>query len=337
MLAECEQTSQPISFWHDGTFRGSRPAPAASAPGDRRPPTHPPTDPPADAAPNAQHAPPSASPPPMCTAPVSLFHVDEQTGEPSGALNFVCEIPRFTRKKFEVATDEPRNPIKQDTKKGVLREFKKGDIGFNYGCFPRTWEDPNFVHPDAGAGGDNDPLDVCEIGLRIGSVGEVTQVKVLGCLCMIDDGEADWKVIAIDVRDRWASELNDVSDVERLLPGTISAVREWFRTYKIPDGKPPNVFGLGERCMPKDYAMQIVGETHHAWRRLVRERFSEKLANGVPQAGGDFQDEADEEAAERFCPKLAPESEGGAGAGAGAGAPPAAPPAAEEEEEGICF
>ena len=33
----------------------------------------------------------------------------------------------------------------QDEKKGVLREFKKGDIFFNYGCFPRTWEDPRHV------------------------------------------------------------------------------------------------------------------------------------------------------------------------------------------------
>ena len=24
-------------------------------------------------------------------------------------------------------------------------------------------------------------------------------------------------------------------------------IREWFRTYKIPDGKPPNVFGLQVR------------------------------------------------------------------------------------------
>ena len=46
----------------------------------------------------------------------------------------------------------------------------QGDILFNYGCFPRTWEDPDFIHPDLreeGVGGDNDPLDVCEIGLRI--------------------------------------------------------------------------------------------------------------------------------------------------------------------------
>lgn len=35
-------------------------------------------------------------------------------------------------------------------------------------------------------------------------------MKVLGVLCLIDDGEADWKVIAIDEEDRWARELNDV-------------------------------------------------------------------------------------------------------------------------------
>jgi hypothetical protein len=33
--------------------------------------------------------------------------------------------------------------------------------------------------------------------------------------------------------------LNDIDDVEKHLPGTLSAIREWFRTYKIPDGKPP--------------------------------------------------------------------------------------------------
>ena len=50
----------------------------------------------------------------------------------------------------------------------TIIQFKKGDIFFNYGCFPQTWEDPTFIHPDAeGCRGDNDPLDVCEIGARI--------------------------------------------------------------------------------------------------------------------------------------------------------------------------
>ena len=47
------------------------------------------------------------------------------------------------------------------------KQFKKGDLYFNYGCFPQTWEDPTHVHPDANARGDNDPLDVVEIGARI--------------------------------------------------------------------------------------------------------------------------------------------------------------------------
>ena len=37
---------------------------------------------------------------------------------------------------------------------------------FNYGMFPRTWEDPEHINPDAGVGGDNDPLDVVEIGMK---------------------------------------------------------------------------------------------------------------------------------------------------------------------------
>lgn len=48
--------------------------------------------------------------------------------------------PKFTRRKFEIATNEAGNPIKQDEKNGKPRVFSKGDIFFNYGCFPRTWE-----------------------------------------------------------------------------------------------------------------------------------------------------------------------------------------------------
>ena len=125
------------------------------------------------------------------------------------------------------------------------------------------------MHPDAMAKGDNDPLDVCEIGLRIIPVADVVPVKILGTLCLIDEGEADWKLIAIAITDPWAHLLNDVTDLEEKVPGLVSAIREWFRTYKIPDGKPPNEFALNEECMGADYAMQVVDETHHAWRLLV--------------------------------------------------------------------
>jgi len=212
---------------------------------------------------------------------ISLTHKDPNEKTDSGYLNFVCEIPKFTRKKYEIATDEIGNPIKQDEKKGVLREFKKGDIFFNYGCLPQTWEDPTFYHPDAeGCRGDNDPLDVCEIGARIIPPASVRPVKVLGVLCMIDEGEADWKVVVIDVHDKWAPFLNDIEDVEQELPGTLDAIREWFRTYKIPDGKPPNVFGLDEQFMNKKYAMEIIDECHHAWEDLISGEKERRVAEG---------------------------------------------------------
>jgi len=201
---------------------------------------------------------------------VSLVHIDEETKKETPYLNFVCEIPKFSRKKYEIATDEEGNPIKQDTKKGKLREFKKGDIYFNYGCFPQTWEDPTYIHPDAdGTRGDNDPLDVCEIGSRLIGPGKIRPVKVLGILLMIDEGECDWKVVVIDAEDKWAPFMNDIEDVEKEMPGMLSCIREWYRTYKIPDGKPPNVFGLQERFMNKKYADEIIQETHEAWKELI--------------------------------------------------------------------
>jgi inorganic pyrophosphatase len=201
---------------------------------------------------------------------INVNHIDPETGKETEYVNFVCEIPKFTRKKYEIATDEEFTPIKQDEKKGKLREFKKGDIFFNYGCLPQTWEDPTFIHPDAeGCRGDNDPVDVCEIGARIIQPGKVRPVKVLGVLMMIDEGEADWKVITIDAEDKWAPFINDIDDVEKEMPGMLDAIREWYRTYKIPDGKPPNTFGLGERFMDKKYAQSVIDECHHAWKELI--------------------------------------------------------------------
>ena len=86
---------------------------------------------------------------------------------------------------------------------------------------------------------------------------------------MIDDDETDWKIVAIDAEDRWAPELNDIDDVERLVPGTVSLIREWFRTYKVPDGKPPNEFALGEECMGAAFAWGVVRDCHSAYRGLL--------------------------------------------------------------------
>lgn len=85
----------------------------------------------------------------------------------------------------------------------------------------------------------------------------MVKVKVLGCLAMIDDGETDWKVICIATDDVLAPKLNDIDDVERLMPGTISVMREWLRNYKTVDGKPQNAFGMEEKAMNREYTLKV--------------------------------------------------------------------------------
>ena len=54
---------------------------------------------------------------------------------------------------------------------------------------------------------------------------------------MIDEGETDWKLLAIDVNDPLADKLNDVADIEQEMPGFLAATVEWFKIYKMPDGR----------------------------------------------------------------------------------------------------
>lgn len=63
--------------------------------------------------------------------------------------------------------------------------------------------------------GDNDPVDVVEIGSTQLKMGGIYKVKPLGVYAMIDDGELDWKVICISTEDPKAALVNDVEDVER--------------------------------------------------------------------------------------------------------------------------
>lgn len=205
---------------------------------------------------------------------VSPFHdIPLFADRNNGILNMIVEVPRWTNAKMEICKEEPFNPIKQDIKRGKLRFvrncFPHHGYIWNYGAFPQTWEDPAVSHTETKAVGDNDPLDVCEIGEQLGYVGQVKQVKVLGIMALLDEGETDWKVIVVDINDPLASKLNDIEDVERHLPGLIRATNEWFRIYKIPDGKPENTFAFSGEAKNKKYATEIIHECHEAWRRLA--------------------------------------------------------------------
>lgn len=134
---------------------------------------------------------------------------------------------------------------------------------------PCALQDPAHSSPEVGGvSGDNDPVDVVEIGAAARATGAVVAVKALGVYAMIDDGELDWKVIAIAANDPKAALVNDVGDVEKHFPGELDKIRIWFRDYKTPDGKPQNAFGYDNKCLDAAFTKKVIAETHGFYTAL---------------------------------------------------------------------
>ena len=54
--------------------------------------------------------------------------------------------------------------------------------------------------------------------------------------------------------------------------------RKWFRTYKIPDGKPENNFAFDGAYKDKDFADKIIAECYDQWKELINGKTESKLA-----------------------------------------------------------
>eukprot|EP00578_Thalassiosira_sp_NH16_P021144 CAMPEP_0181093960 /NCGR_PEP_ID=MMETSP1071-20121207/9729_1 /TAXON_ID=35127 /ORGANISM="Thalassiosira sp., Strain NH16" /LENGTH=1114 /DNA_ID=CAMNT_0023176239 /DNA_START=63 /DNA_END=3407 /DNA_ORIENTATION=- len=189
------------------------------------------------------------------------------SGGEGNVINFVTEIPLRMTAKMEVQKALPNNPISQDSNDdGSPRYYTYGTPFFNYGFIPQTWEDPN-LKDSLGNGGDNDPLDVMEIGSRRLDMGSITPCRVLGHLELIDEGEMDNKVICISLSDPDVNSILTMDDLERVKPGTTDRLRDWLKRYKTSDGKAENSLA-GEDVTSVTEAMELIDETHQRWKNL---------------------------------------------------------------------
>ncbi|CAM9654133.1 unnamed protein product, partial [Sphacelaria rigidula] len=177
---------------------------------------------------------------PTTNQPASPWHdIPIMAAMGGGTYNFVVEIPMYQTAKMEVMKDVPFNPIMQDESKGKPRYYTYGVPFFNYGLIPQTWEDPHQKDSE-GHGGDNDPIDVMELGDGPLPMGTVVPIKVLGSLELIDEGETDHKIIAIRATDPNAENINNMEDLNKYKPGTTGRLVHWLKNYKTSDGKPQN-------------------------------------------------------------------------------------------------
>ena len=191
------------------------------------------------------------------------FKIDDKT------YLMINEIPKWTRKKMEIQTNVKFNPIIQDKDNGKPREYVWGDMLFNYGAIPQTWEDTNHKYELTGKYGDGDPIDILDIGHKQRQIGEFFAVKILGVIPMIDSGETDWKIISISVDDPMASKLNKLQDVITHMPGLIEAMFEWFEKYKLPTKNIKNKFAFNKKPGDHKMAIKIIEEGHEHWETLT--------------------------------------------------------------------
>lgn len=109
-----------------------------------------------------------------------------------------------------------------------------------YGFIPQTYCSTRVqkLSPKSNQG-DGDPLDICVITERPINRGEVIlNARVIGGIQMIDNGEADDKIIAILDNDPFWKDATDLNDIP---PALLERLRHYFETYKLVPGHASDV------------------------------------------------------------------------------------------------
>ena len=100
-----------------------------------------------------------------------------------------------------------------------------------YGFIPQTYCGKRVAELSPNAKkADKDPLDICVISERPINRGEILlRAKVVGGIQMIDDGEADDKIIAVLENDNFWGSANSLDDIPSSI---VERLRHYFSTYK---------------------------------------------------------------------------------------------------------
>lgn len=153
------------------------------------------------------------------------WHGLEVGPEPPNIVNAYIELTPFDRVKYEL-----------DKKTGYLRVDRPNRTSSFcptlYGFVPGTYcgDHVKALMPGSKAG-DGDPLDICVISERPIQIAEVIlTARVVGGLPMLDNGEADDKIIAVLDGDAMWEGVEDVSQLPSVL---VDRLRHYFSTYKM--------------------------------------------------------------------------------------------------------
>jgi inorganic pyrophosphatase len=159
-------------------------------------------------------------------------------------VNGIIEIPKGNRAKYEL-----------DKESGMLRLdrvlFSSVYYPANYGFIPQTYCD------------DKDPLDIlviCQIDIEPLCI---VPAKVIGVMRMLDQGEADDKIISVAAGD---PSVNHYGDISELPPHFVSELKSFFEDYKKLEHK----IAVVEDFLNKKVAMKILMDAFALYNEKIR-------------------------------------------------------------------
>lgn len=144
----------------------------------------------------------------------------------------IIEVPKGSKTKYEL--DKPSGLIKVDR---VL--FSSVHYPANYGFIPQTFCE------------DHDPLDILVLGQDPVVPLSILTAKPIGVMKMLDQGEADDKIIAVHANDPEYAHYNSISE---LPPHRMMEVQRFFEDYKTLEDKAVSV----EEFLDREQAIEII-------------------------------------------------------------------------------
>jgi len=125
-------------------------------------------------------------------------------------VNAIIEIPMGSKVKYEL-----------DKRSGLIMvdRILYGAVFYpaNYGFIPQTYCE------------DKDPLDILVLCQEPLYPRSIVEAKIIGSMAMVDDGDADDKVIAVMTGDPHYNEYNDISQLPSFV---LKELRKFFMDYK---------------------------------------------------------------------------------------------------------
>lgn len=141
----------------------------------------------------------------------------------------------------------------------------------NYGFVPRTYCGDGIAELARShsslevAKGDGDPLDILVLSEHHIPRGDIILKAIpIGGLCLIDNGEADDKIIAVLKGDKVFGQYSDISE---LPTGILERFQHYFLTYKALPGA-TNQCSIAH-SYGRDYAHTVVQTAMADYQRLI--------------------------------------------------------------------